>query len=551
MEDINEIVCYLIVKKELGLAKFEHKFKTTKKNNIIKNKISTFLSYELGTKKIKNSGLVNLIYNPNDKNMLYEYLKNGMVTSFMKKENMEKIIGNATTPDGYIMYHVDFITKKIIPLSERKYVKHVNKKYFTYDPKNTKINKCDCVLCNNKFGENIKLMIASQINIFNNLSKIKTYFDIVKVLYINGWIEYKFNIIPYNIKFIKQILKRYIFNINIENISESYCEIIKLLCDNILNDKTVKDKELINYAKIINRIDINNIVIKNDEQLNLYLKYLQNNITLEDYINNINIKYLDCSPDIHMKIHKMEFKYLKHNEFKYIFTENVMFEKKSILVNDFIQCYSYIDHINDMYYKYIVDYSPSIFKWFKSTNVSIYHSYFTFLTRTGFKKEEAESLFVWNDKAFIKYVLEYSDTFDKKIYDKMNSIDENAAYKYITKHSIDIILPLKKLENFICPISSDVMRFPVIAADGFRYERCHITEYLKKQNISPYTREKLEHTNVCFDRNASQTIKNILIEEGFSESDLLVFYAEYERKTNSAIPKKISSTINDSDSDSY
>ena len=47
-------------------------------------------------------------------------------------------------------------------------------------------------------------------------------------------------------------------------------------------------------------------------------------------------------------------------------------------------------------------------------------------------------------------------------------------------------------EAFICPITSACFVDPVMAADGHTYDRTAITEWLKKKNTSPMTREKLE-----------------------------------------------------------
>src|SRR5438477_10033160 len=45
--------------------------------------------------------------------------------------------------------------------------------------------------------------------------------------------------------------------------------------------------------------------------------------------------------------------------------------------------------------------------------------------------------------------------------------------------------------NYICPITQQIMREPVIASDGFTYEEKAIKEWTKKRKISPMTREPL------------------------------------------------------------
>ena len=47
-------------------------------------------------------------------------------------------------------------------------------------------------------------------------------------------------------------------------------------------------------------------------------------------------------------------------------------------------------------------------------------------------------------------------------------------------------------DDYICPITNDIMFNPVIAADGLSYEQSAILEWFKYGNIvSPHTGEKL------------------------------------------------------------
>eukprot|EP00270_Netrium_digitus_P008888 TRINITY_DN2687_c0_g1_i2.p1 TRINITY_DN2687_c0_g1~~TRINITY_DN2687_c0_g1_i2.p1 ORF type:complete len:819 (-),score=207.79 TRINITY_DN2687_c0_g1_i2:115-2490(-) len=49
---------------------------------------------------------------------------------------------------------------------------------------------------------------------------------------------------------------------------------------------------------------------------------------------------------------------------------------------------------------------------------------------------------------------------------------------------------------FICPLSKERMKDPVVAADGFTYERKHIEEWFSSSSLSPMTGEKLENTSI-------------------------------------------------------
>ncbi len=47
------------------------------------------------------------------------------------------------------------------------------------------------------------------------------------------------------------------------------------------------------------------------------------------------------------------------------------------------------------------------------------------------------------------------------------------------------------MDDFICPISREIMTDPVVAADGFTYDRASIKKWFKKSNISPMTNEEI------------------------------------------------------------
>ncbi|EOD10418.1 hypothetical protein EMIHUDRAFT_60189, partial [Emiliania huxleyi CCMP1516] len=49
--------------------------------------------------------------------------------------------------------------------------------------------------------------------------------------------------------------------------------------------------------------------------------------------------------------------------------------------------------------------------------------------------------------------------------------------------------------DFICPITTEVMSDPVMAADGHSYERKQIERWLATKSTSPMTGETLQHTH--------------------------------------------------------
>ena len=62
-----------------------------------------------------------------------------------------------------------------------------------------------------------------------------------------------------------------------------------------------------------------------------------------------------------------------------------------------------------------------------------------------------------------------------------------------------------KEQNIICPITQEVMKDPVIAADGITYERSAIEEWLKKSDRSPFG-VVLENKNLI----PNYTLKNCI-----------------------------------------
>ncbi|XP_023641715.1 U-box domain-containing protein 34 isoform X1 [Capsella rubella] len=52
---------------------------------------------------------------------------------------------------------------------------------------------------------------------------------------------------------------------------------------------------------------------------------------------------------------------------------------------------------------------------------------------------------------------------------------------------------LRAPSHYFCPIIREIMEEPEIAADGFTYEKKAILAWLEKHNISPVTRQKLDH----------------------------------------------------------
>jgi len=55
---------------------------------------------------------------------------------------------------------------------------------------------------------------------------------------------------------------------------------------------------------------------------------------------------------------------------------------------------------------------------------------------------------------------------------------------------------VKVSHQFICPITQEIMREPVIAEDGHTYEKAAIENWLEKSPTSPMTRQQISHAKL-------------------------------------------------------
>jgi len=51
-------------------------------------------------------------------------------------------------------------------------------------------------------------------------------------------------------------------------------------------------------------------------------------------------------------------------------------------------------------------------------------------------------------------------------------------------------------DEFVCPLTLDIMRDPVICEDGFTYERRAISKWLETRRTSPMTRQSIDERRV-------------------------------------------------------
>ena len=71
--------------------------------------------------------------------------------------------------------------------------------------------------------------------------------------------------------------------------------------------------------------------------------------------------------------------------------------------------------------------------------------------------------------------------------------------------------PVAVPSGFVCPISDDVMRDPVVCADGHTYDRANIEQWFKTgHNTSPNTGAVLPHLNLVPNHALRSAIEDFL-----------------------------------------
>ena len=65
-------------------------------------------------------------------------------------------------------------------------------------------------------------------------------------------------------------------------------------------------------------------------------------------------------------------------------------------------------------------------------------------------------------------------------------------------------------DDLQCPISQELMRDPVVAADGRTYERAQIAEWIRSHNTSPMTNERLDHKHLCSNDIAHERVRQFI-----------------------------------------
>ena len=106
-------------------------------------------------------------------------------------------------------------------------------------------------------------------------------------------------------------------------------------------------------------------------------------------------------------------------------------------------------------------------------------------------------------------------------------VEINTTYK---DKQINVRVP----ENFICPISFEIMLDPVVTADGYTFERSAISRWLEGHNTSPLTGLELENKTLTSIFAFKNSIEEVIEEEYNKQLDQQI--GELDRLSTSGDP---------------
>ena len=87
---------------------------------------------------------------------------------------------------------------------------------------------------------------------------------------------------------------------------------------------------------------------------------------------------------------------------------------------------------------------------------------------------------------------------------------DRESSKQITR----LLKGMRVRDEFLCPITFEIMMDAVVAADGHSYERSAITKWMATKDNSPLTGEALEHKNLVPNLNLRRIIQDMIAEGG-------------------------------------
>jgi hypothetical protein len=88
-----------------------------------------------------------------------------------------------------------------------------------------------------------------------------------------------------------------------------------------------------------------------------------------------------------------------------------------------------------------------------------------------------------------------------------------------TAKCFDDKLGLKVPDEFICPITMEVMEFPLMTRTGLNFDRDAILQWIKTNGSCPLTRKPMRPSDLVSNRKLHQDITKWRIQNGLTEED--------------------------------
>lgn len=104
--------------------------------------------------------------------------------------------------------------------------------------------------------------------------------------------------------------------------------------------------------------------------------------------------------------------------------------------------------------------------------------------------------------------------------------------------------------EFLCPITLDIMRNPVICEDGISYERKFIIDWIKKSKTSPITREPLSIEKIYPNEPLKNSIKVWILENNMDVDMDNNIDLEKNNLSDDLVTVSLEPLINDTSDDS-
>lgn len=130
---------------------------------------------------------------------------------------------------------------------------------------------------------------------------------------------------------------------------------------------------------------------------------------------------------------------------------------------------------------------------------------------------------------------------DDDLEEEFEEVPNPPQLQSVSEERLQEVWPLgdQSFSVFMCPITHDVMTDPVVAADGYTYERSAIARWFETSRKSPVTGQSLPHTDLVANHSVRTLLKTLIdMTEGTSKATPESEKAQPKVKCNPAPPPK-------------